>query len=599
MAKRRAAPILGILAAVLLPVGIALAADQVPPGPPFPAPVDNQRVYDQAGVFRPSTIASLEATIHGIETRTGAQVVVYTQVWPYKIDQATSEANAKALIDQWGIGRKGFDDGLVVLFDLDPTLVHGQVSLYAGGGFKSAFLTDAERQQIFDNDMLPLLKNGDLDGAALVALQRIDAAATPAHAQQLDFARQLNAVVGIIGGALVLMGLGGWAIFHWLRYGRDPVYLDSASVLVPAPPAAMTAAAGTLVYDGRTSRRTLTTALLDLASRGKVAFREEHGFLGLGRKKLSIDLGDKAATEAASDLAQVGVDAAPPPGTTTARAGDEQLAVARAHIALANRRPTSDAETYLLTRLDSIADDNTIDPDTLPKLAAYVPKFEGEVEDLAVTQGWFSQKPSQVTNRWRGIGFGEIVVGGIAIWAGFSIPASGLTLLGGAGVVVGVGTIVLSAAMPARTMAGAMQRAWLQAYRRTLSKTMEQARSMDQVVKEAGLDWLETPDQAVVWSVALGLAGQVEDVLGRTMADSEATGTQTGFLPVWYRGSSGSGLAGAVAGGGGGLFSSSGVPDIGGMFSALGTIGSAPSSSSGGGFGGGGSGGGGGAGGGF
>ena len=83
-------------------------------------------------------------------------------------------------------------------------------------------------------------------------------------------------------------------------------------------------------------------------------------------------------------------------------------------------------------------------------------------------------------------------------------------------------------------------------------------------------------------------------------ADSEATGSRTGFLPLWYRGDSGAGFAGAAGGGGGGLFSSSGVPDVGGMFSALGTIGSAPSSSGGGGgFGGGGSGGGGGAGGGF
>jgi hypothetical protein len=58
-------------------------------------------------------------------------------------------------------------------------------------------------------------------------------------------------------------------------------------------------------------------------------------------------------------------------------------------------------------------------------------------------------------------------------------------------------------------------------------------------------------------------------------------------------------MAGA---GGGGLFASSGIPDIGGMFSALGTIGNAPSSSGGGGgggFSGGSSGGGGGAGGGF
>ncbi len=601
MPSRPIRALVAIAAALLLPLAGALAA--VPPGPPFPNPVINQAVYDEAGVLSESTVATLESTIDGIEARTGAEVVVYTQVWPYKIDQATSEANAAALIDQWGIGRRGFDDGLVILFDLDPSRVHGQVSLYAGSGFKATFLSDSERQQIFDTEMLPRLQAGDLDDAALAAMKRVDAAATPEHAQRLQFDRQLNAVIGIIGGGIVLLGLGGLALFHWLRFGRDPVYVDSASVLVPAPPDGMTAATATLVFDGQTSRRSLTTALLDLASRGKLAFRETDGLLGLGRKKLSIDLGARAEAEAVDDLASTGVDAPPPAAdkAATGAATAEDVAVARSRIALANRRPTSTAEAYLLTRLETMAEEDTIDPDTMPKLAEDVPVFEGMLQDHAVEKAWFAQKPSSVVGRWRGIGFGEIVLGGIAIWAGFTIPASGLTLIGGAGIVVGIFTFLVASAMPARTMAGAMQRAWLAAYRRTLSKTMEQARSMDQVVKESGLDWLETPDQAVVWGVALGLAGQVEDVLGRTMADSEATGSRSGFLPLWYRGDSGAGFGGA-AGGGGGLFSSSGVPNLGGMFSALGTIGSAPSSSGGGGgggFGGGGSGGGGGAGGGF
>jgi uncharacterized membrane protein YgcG len=610
-ASRAALALAGSLFVALTTATAALAVD---PGPPFPPPTVDQAVYDQAGVFRASTITTLESTIDAIETRTGAEVVVYTQVWPYKIDQATSEANAAALIDQWGIGRRGFDDSLVILFDLDPSRVHGQVSLYAGSGFKSTFLTDSERQKIFDEEMLPRLEAGDLDGAALIAIQRVDAAATPEHAQRLETTRQINAVIGIVGGGAVLLGLGGWAIFHWLRYGRDPVYVDSASVLVPAPPDGMTAATATLVYDGQTTRRSLTTALLDLASRGKVAFRAETGLLGLGHKKMSIDLGAKAETAAEEDLAGTTtdgaaiVDAAPPAdGASAAKpapeaaATAEDLAVARSHIALANRRPTSTAEAYLLTRLETLAEDDSIESDNLPKLAADVPIFEGMLQDHAVAQGWFTRKPSSVVGRWHGIGFGEVLLGGGAVWAGMSIPASGLTLIGIAGIAVGVITFLLAAAMPARTMAGAMQRAWLSAYRRTLSKTMEQARSMDQVIKESGLNWLETPDQAVVWSVALGLAGQVEDVLGRTMADSEASGARAGFLPLWYRGGSGAGFGGAIGGGGGGLFSSSGVPDLGGMFSALGSIGSAPSSSGGGGggFGGGGSGGGGGAGGGF
>ena len=585
--------------ALILPLAAAVAA--VPPGPPFPNPVVNQAVYDEAGVFRADTIATLESKIDAIEARTGAEIVVYTQVWPTKIDQATSEANARALIDQWGIGRKGFDDSLVVLFDLDPSLVHGQVSLYAGSGFRSTFLSDSDRQRIFNDDMLPRLEAGDLDGAALIAIERVDAAATPENARRLEFARQVNAVVGIIGGGAVLFGLGGWALFRWLRFGRDPVYVDSASVLVPAPPAGMTAATATLIFDGATSRRSLTTALLDLASRGKVAFRESEGLLGIGRSKLSIDLGPKARAEAVDDLSRASVDAPPPAGTRPVESASEQAAIARSRLDLADRRPTSKAEAYLLTRLESMAEDDTIPADDLPKLAGDVPIFEGMLQDHAVEQGWFGQKPSTVVGRWRGIGFGEIFLGGGAIWAGLSIPISGLTLIGAAAVAVGIFSFLLAGVMPARTMAGAMQRAWLAAYRRTLSKTMEQARSMDQVLKDSGLDWLETPDQALVWSVALGLSGQVQDVLGRTMADTQATGTQTGFLPLWYRGGGGLGFAGSgAAGGGGGLFSSSGVPDLGGMFSALGSIGSAPASSGGGGgFGGGGGGGGGGAGGGF
>ena len=62
----------------------------------------------------------------------------------------TAEAHAQALMDQWGVGRRGFDDGLVILYDLDPSLVHGQVQLFAGPGYRATFLSNEERQAIFD-----------------------------------------------------------------------------------------------------------------------------------------------------------------------------------------------------------------------------------------------------------------------------------------------------------------------------------------------------------------------------------------------------------------------------------------------------------------
>jgi hypothetical protein len=226
--------------------------------------------------------------------------------------------------------------------------------------------------------------------------------------------------------------------------------------------------------------------------------------------------------------------------------------------------------------------------------------IEGHVAD----RKWMTERPGKVTERWRNRGVLAIVGGVIVAAIGIKIPISGLLVVGVAIGLAGIALSVIASWMPAVTMAGAMMRAMLAAYKRTLQKTMEQARSMQQVVDEAKLPWLETPDQAVVWGTALGLQSDIEHVLERTVEDvREGRSTGPVYFPAWYAGTDGSpASAGSIAAGaGGGLFSSSAIPDFGGMMSTLGSVGNSPSSSGGGGggFGGGGGGGGGGAGGGF
>jgi hypothetical protein len=186
----------------------------------------------------------------------------------------------------------------------------------------------------------------------------------------------------------------------------------------------------------------------------------------------------------------------------------------------------------------------------------------------------------------------------------FNLPSQGLTLIGGALIVASVVFFLVAGVMPQRTMAGSMVYAMLAAYRRTLKKTLDQARSLNEVVAAKTLPWLETPDQAVVWGVAFGLHDEIEAVIGRSTEDLESGRALRGtYFPVWYVG----GVSNTGSGGGGGiapgLFSGSAIPDFGGMMSALGTIGNSPASSGSGGgsggFSGGGSSGGGGAGGGF
>ncbi|HVM29404.1 MAG TPA: TPM domain-containing protein [Candidatus Limnocylindrales bacterium] len=536
-----------------------------PAGPPYPPPVDDVVVYDYADLFSASTDETATRIIAGIEARTGAEVVVYTQVKSGATTESTAQ-DAADLIDEWGVGRLGFDDGLAILFNITranclPNVPgNGQVQLYAGPGYQATFLSNAERQQVFEQDMLPLLRECDFDGALLAALERIDAKATPEHAQQLAMARFIDAAVGLVLGPMAFLLLVGIAARSWLLYGKDPVYLDSPSIHLPAPPADMTAASAVVLWDGRASRRAVTTALLDLASRGELAFKPEKKALG---EKAGIQL----------------LDGEP---------GDPYVIRNR-------RRPLSDAENYLLKQIRALGarGDDYLSPTELEGLASSVPKFERKLENHVAWKSWFREPPYRSVSRWAGRGGTIVLAGIIAAGTGLSLPSNGLLILGCALVAAGVVITRIARVMPARTMEGAMLYAMLAAYRRTLQKTMQMARSMNEVVQRAQLPWLETPDQAMVWGVALGLNEEVEEVIKRSVQDARNGATEHNpWVPRWYgqparafHGSTDGGRAGLAPG----LFSSSAVPNFGGMMAALGGIGSVSASASG--WGGGGSGG--------
>ena len=103
----------------------------------------------------PTTESQAESIIDAIEAQTKSEVVVYTQALG-RDDITTEEAegHAAALMDEWGVGRAGINDGLVILLDLDTSLQHGQVQLYAGSGF-AARARPSSRTSI-DKQMLPL-----------------------------------------------------------------------------------------------------------------------------------------------------------------------------------------------------------------------------------------------------------------------------------------------------------------------------------------------------------------------------------------------------------------------------------------------------------
>ena len=528
----------------------------------FPDPVEGRSVYDPAGALDPDVERALESHIDAIEVRSGAELAIYVQVDETATEDSNVEA-ARALLDQWGVGRAGFDDGLVYLVSLDPDLVHGVVSYYAGAGFLRGYLSQGDLQSVIDEVIVPAARQRELGGGLIAAVDLVGAAITPAATDRLNLLRQVNAVVGIVGAPVAFLVIAGFAFRAWRREGDDPEVLDSPSILMAGPPADMTPPLATVVRQGKATQHAMNTLLMELASTGRIAFQNL----------------DRAGKVKADDEPDPLLD---PAIEVRDDAPSRRLSGRPEH------------EAWDLLRQQAVGS-GVLTRERLWELNDLLTPVREGLEDEVVRLGWFTRRPSTLITQWSFIGFGEMALGGLVVLAGFLIPMSGLTLLGAATGVGGLATWGIGQFMSQRTPNGAYVDAMLKAYRRTLQKTLEQARSMEQVVADPTVKLLaDTPDKAVVWGFALGLHDEVAEVLKRNLEDqaadpSRATGA---YYPLWL-GSLPTSLGAEMAGGS--IFSGSGVPDIGGMFSAVGSIGSSPaSSSSDGGFSGGGSSGGGG-----
>jgi uncharacterized membrane protein YgcG len=565
-----------------LPSALALlactAAAALGAGPPFPDPVDEQAVYDEAGVLRPEVVAELEGRIDAVEAATGAEIVVYTQVDP-GISEDQNLGKAAALIDQWGIGRSGFDDGLVLLVGLEENRVNGKVSLFGGSGFTNQHIDEDGLQGIVDDRFVPRALDGDLNAAALNTIDAVQERMAP-DTVPLTVGRVVNAAVGLIGAPLALVLTLGGAWWRWRREGDDPELTDSPSILMAGPPAEMTAPLATVIRNGRADGHSVNTVLAELASKGGIAFH-------------NLDR-----------VSEVRSDDDPDPVTDPAIEVRPAAALSDGQLA-----PPQRLAWDAIQRVAGGSD--RLSRERLWGLNSALRGVKRSLETEAVRLGWLARIPSRSIDRMTGAGVVTALLGGGAIALGFILPMSGAVLLGAALVLGGVGTIGFGQAMSQRTSQGAYVDAMLKAYRRTLQKTMEQARSMGEVVEQPDIARLaDTPDKAVVWGMALGLHDEVASLLARGLEDqARSTGSPAGaYYPLWLGSSPGSGwsagaagdLAGGVSYGGGSIFSGSAIPDIGGMFDALGSVGSTPPSSAssssggGGGFSGGGSSGGGG-----
>jgi hypothetical protein len=243
------------------------------------AVLNGKHVFDGAGALDASGLAQAETAATSLADRIGA---------PVYIDIAIG--------DEGNPATTAFFNGAGLSSDLDKSLV---IALAVSGGQIGGYVdSDSDLWDAYEahspwnystlsNEAAP---NGDVQAELLRAIDGVRKPPDPAEAMGSVATATSDAIGGFfsdqtnrqfsIGGALVaLLSLVIFALVRWRRR-RDAGYGDDESVMLPAPPAEMTPALAALVGAPLNTTRAVTTALLDLAAHGYVAFYQEATPLG-------------------------------------------------------------------------------------------------------------------------------------------------------------------------------------------------------------------------------------------------------------------------------------------------------------------------------
>jgi uncharacterized protein len=146
---------------LLLPLLVLpLRAQDLAPVPDLKAPVT-----DLTGTLAPDQLSALEAKLRAFEQTRGSQiaVLIVPTTQPEEIEQY-----AIRVADKWRIGRKGIDDGAIVVVALNDRRVRIEV----GYGIEGA-LPDATANRIIQLDIVPQFKRGDYYGGITTGVDRI------------------------------------------------------------------------------------------------------------------------------------------------------------------------------------------------------------------------------------------------------------------------------------------------------------------------------------------------------------------------------------------------------------------------------------------
>jgi uncharacterized protein len=153
--------LIGLVLALLL---MAAQAQDFVPVPPLQA-----RVTDQVGMLTENQRATLENVLKEYEERTGSQIAI---LLISKTEPEAIEQYGIRVFDTWKLGRKGTDDGVLLLVAKDNPPSLRRLRIEAGRGVQGS-LTDAQSKRILQDVIAPHFRQNDFYGGLAAGVSAI------------------------------------------------------------------------------------------------------------------------------------------------------------------------------------------------------------------------------------------------------------------------------------------------------------------------------------------------------------------------------------------------------------------------------------------
>jgi uncharacterized protein len=172
-----------------------------------PVPALAGRVTDEAGMLDATQRQRLETVLADYEAKTGSQIAVLLvkSTEPEAIEQYSIRVT-----DAWKLGRKGIDDGVLLMVARDNPSSLRRLRIEAGRGVQGV-LTDAQSKRILQDVIAPYFRNnqyyeGLVAGVGAIATL-LNQEKFPAPQQQAGQQAQAQHGGGSIPWVLIIVGL--------------------------------------------------------------------------------------------------------------------------------------------------------------------------------------------------------------------------------------------------------------------------------------------------------------------------------------------------------------------------------------------------------